>query len=304
VSSRAIGLWMATITALSWAVLAIALKFALHKFSSGTIVWVRMVLAFSFLLILFYQTRRDWLKILIRPPAMGLLAGVLIACNYYGFMKGVELTGASNAQILIQVAPLTFAFLSILIFRETPTWLQTLGLLTSLAGFGFFFWDQILVSLEVMDRFQTGNLWLLFAAFTWATFALLQKSLLKTYKPQQFNLLIYAVSLVLLAPTTTWSELPTVNFFDSLLLGFLALNTVVAYGALSEALHRIPASQVSVIIAVNPLLTLAIMTYLTQMEVQWISAEPIHWRGYCGALLVVMGVILTVSSPRPLKASV
>jgi drug/metabolite transporter (DMT)-like permease len=49
------------------------------------------------------------------------------------------------------------------------------------------------------------------------------------------------------------------------------------------------------IIAVNPLLTIFLMTILAQMEVEWFASEQIHWRGYLGALLVVTGVILTVS---------
>src|SRR5690349_11790470 len=102
---------MATVTALSWAVLAIGLKLALHSFSSGTIVWVRMIFAFALLLAVFSVKRRSWLEILYRPPLLGVLAAVLIAVNYYGFMKGIELTTASNAQIMIQLAPLSFAVL-------------------------------------------------------------------------------------------------------------------------------------------------------------------------------------------------
>jgi len=300
-SKRAAGLWMATITALSWAVLAIALKFALHKFSSGTIVWARMVLAFVFLLLLFSVKKREWLRILRHPPWLGILAGVLIAVNFYGFMKGVELTTASNAQIMIQLAPMTFAILSILIFKEIPTVWQATGMLTALTGFGFFYWDQILVSAGDMTRFQAGNLWLLLAALTWSVFAILQKFLLRKHRGQSFNLLIYGLSAVFLLPLTDFSEFTQVNVGDVLLLGFLALNTVVAYGALSEALTRIPASHVSVIISLNPLLTLAIMAYLTQINVQWIKGEPVYWRGYVGAIFVVIGVIMTVSSRRPLS---
>lgn len=294
---------MAIITAVSWSVLAIALKFALHKFSSGTIVWLRMILAFAFLLPLFAWKRPQWLSILVRPPWKGLLAGVLIAGNYYGYMKGIELTTASNAQIMIQLAPMTFAALSIYLFHERPTFLQALGMLTAVAGFGFFYWDQILISWNDMSRFQEGNLWLLFAAATWAVFAVLQKVLLRNYSAQQFNLLIYGLSALLLAPTTTWSELSPAGFWDWMLISFLALNTVVAYGALSEALTRIPASHVSVVISCNPLLTLLIMAYLAWMNVQWIAAEPIYWRGYLGAVLVVTGVILTVSAPRRLSVA-
>lgn len=261
-----------------------------------------MLIAFAFLFVVFAVWKREWLAILWRPRWIALLAGVLIACNYYGFMKGIELTSASNAQVMIQVAPMTFALASMFLFREIPSLFQGVGLSIAVLGFAFFYWDQILVAVNDSERFQTGNLWLMFAAFTWVGFALIQKSLFKVYKPQQFNLLIYFVSALVLLPLNNFSELVDVGLWDFLLILFLSLNTVVAYGALSEALSLIPAPQVSVIISVNPLLTLLIMTYLTQIKVQWISAEPIHWRGALGAILVVIGVILTVAGPRRLSA--
>jgi drug/metabolite transporter (DMT)-like permease len=288
---------MAVVTAVSWAVLAIALKYALHHFSSGTIVWARMIVAFAVLAGIFAWKNPSQLKILMRPPWAGLLAGAFLAVNYFGFMKGVELTTASNAQIMIQLAPLSFAALSIVIFREIPNWRQLFGMVIALCGFGFFYWDQFLVSLQNVHRFQAGNFWVLLASATWAIFALIQKQLIKTYRPQQFNLLVYGVSAILMFPTANFPELSPVGWGDAALLLFLALNTVVGYGALSEALARAPASHVSMIIAANPLLTLLIMGCLTRMEVEWIKGEPVGWRGIIGAVLVVIGVISTVYQP-------
>lgn len=214
-------------------------------------------------------------------------------------MKGVELTSASNAQIMIQLAPMAFAILSIFVFKEIPTALQLTGLIIALSGFGFFYWDQILVSYDQLERFQEGNRWLLLASLSWCLFALLQKLLMKSWKPQEFNLLVYGLSAILLLPMAEISQLDHPSITSSLLILFLALNTVIAYGAFAEALTRIPATHVSVIIAVNPLLTIALMQLLARMEVQWISPEPIFWRGYLGAALVVLGVILTVTAkPR------
>ncbi len=300
-NQRKTGLLMATVTALSWAVLAIGLKLALKYFSSGTIVWIRLALAALILLIYFSWRRPSWLKILAHPPWMGITSGILIAANYYGFMKGIELTSASNAQIMIQFAPMSFAVLSILLFNEIPTLVQLIGMGVAVMGFGFFYWDQILAAAQNLATFQEGNLWILMAALTWAVFAVLQKILLRKYAPQQFNVLIYVVSTIVLLPTADLTELAGINLWQFILILLLAINTVVAYGALSEALARIPGSHVSMIIAVNPLLTIFIMTLLTQMEVEWIEGEPIHWRGYLGALLVVTGVILTVARPTRLS---
>ncbi|MGE0526440.1 MAG: DMT family transporter [Bdellovibrionales bacterium] len=292
---------MATTTALSWAVLAIALKYALQTFSSGTIVWLRMALAFVLLLSYFLFRGRPALKVLKRPPLGWVLAALLLAANYYGFMKGIELTTASNAQIMIQLAPLSFAFLSIFIFKEVPTLVQVGGMLLALSGFGFFYWDQILVSWEHIESFQEGNLWLGIGSATWAVFALIQKFTLKDHKAVDFNLLVYGVSAFALLPIADLGELSRLSWSSGALILFLGLNTVVAYGAFSEALSRIPASHVSMIIAMNPLLTLAIMTYLTQIQVEWIQGEPIHWRGFLGALFVVGGVILTLAAPARLS---
>jgi len=291
VSRRAEGLWLATATALSWAVLAIALKYSLKLFSSGTIVWVRMSLAFAILVALFAWRRRGQLSILRGPPWQGLVAGIFISINYFAYMKGVELTTASNAQIMIQLAPLSFALACIFFLGEYPTRKQWLGLTIAITGFGFFYWDQLLVSWDTLDRFQTGNLWLLLAAATWTIFALIQRGLLKTWPPQQFNMLIYGISTLLLFPLADAADLVAPTWLGGMLLLFLALNTVIAYGAFSEALLRIPSSQVSLIISVNPLLTIAIMTYLTHLNVEWISGEPVHWRGLVGAILVVTGVV-------------
>src|SRR5437868_896126 len=99
--TRTVGLLMACTTALSWAVLAIALKVALLTYSTGTIVWVRMVVAAALLIGLFAFTRRKWLSILYKPSWQSVVCALLLSVNYYGFMKGIELTSASNAQILI-----------------------------------------------------------------------------------------------------------------------------------------------------------------------------------------------------------
>ena len=260
-----------------------------------------MAVAFGLLFLVFCYFKKEQISILKKPPILGLTAGMLIAFNYFGFMKGIELTTASNAQIMIQLAPMGFVILSILALGERPNFRQSLGMLTALLGFAFFFWDQILVSVEQIGAFREGNYWIIGAAVSWSFFAYFQKLVLKTYRPQQFNLLIYGVSALCLLPTATLSELTPMQPVHWFLIAFLSLNTIIAYGAFSEALQRIPASHVSMIISVNPLVTLAIMAYLSYLQVSWIKAEPVHWRGYLGALLVVIGVITTVTSRKPLS---
>lgn len=295
---RAIGILSAVVTALCWAVLAIGLKMALKYTDSGTIVWMRMVIASAVLLIGYLVTSPGQLRILKHLPLLGLLAGVCLAANYFGYMKGVELTSPSNAQIMIQAETMALIVIGIFYFKERPSPLQGLGFVIASLGFGLFFWDQIRVAVANQAHFIEGNLWIAMAAVTWAVFATCQKILTKLWTPQQINLLIYLLSTIVLAPLADFSNLTTWSWTDHGLMLFLGLNTVLAYGALGEALKRIPASQASVIIAANPLLTIAIMTFLRYQKVQWIEADLIDWRGYLGSALVVVGVIFAVRQPK------
>ena len=286
---------MAVITALSWAVLAIGLKVALKEASSGTIVWFRCSVASLFLLAYFVTCERKSLEIFKSIPWLGLFASLAIAANYFGYMKGVELTTASNAQIMIQMAPLAFALVGIFYFQERPTRIQALGFATAACGFGFFYWDQILLAALQADRYLLGNLWLLMGAATWAFFATAQKILLKKWTPMQFNLLFFTVSTLSLTPLVEWSELSHWSFPVWALMIALGLNSLVAYVALGQAIQRIPASHVSLVISLNPLLTIALVYWLTlELQVTWLSPEPIEWRGFLGAGLVVSGVIFTL----------
>lgn len=289
---------MAVTTAVCWAVLAIALKFAVQKFSSGTIVWVRLELAFLVLLIAYAAYKPSAIKVIARPPKELVAAALLIAANYYGYMKGVELTSASSAQILIQLAPLTFAVLSTFYFREHLSRKQWIGIALAFVGFGLFFSDQIMIAVDNFEKFKTGNVWMLVAIVTWAYFALLQKKTLKKMTPQEYNLVLYFYAAIALFPAANPSELLDMDMTDFWLFLFLGLNTVVAYGAFSEALQRIPGNLVSMIIAVNPLLTLLILQIFLWTDVQIIPAEPIHWLGYFGAFCVVIGVIIALRERR------
>ena len=289
---------MSVITAVSWAVLAIGLKFGLHFASSGTIAWIRMVVAFLCLFAFYLVRGRSKLSILVQPPLVAVFAGLALALNYWGYMKGVELTNASTAQLMIQLAPMTLVLIGIFYFKETPSSLQTLGFIAALSGFILFYWDQVLVHTQDHDQFAEGNLWIIAAAAGWAIFAAIQKVLLQRFSAQQFNMLIYGISVLALAPMVHFSEIQTWSFGVWVLMIAMGLNTLIAYGALSEAIKRIPASHVSIIITANPLLTIFLMGVLTYIEVKWIEPEPIAWRGFLGAGLVVTGVALTVFRGR------
>jgi drug/metabolite transporter (DMT)-like permease len=81
-----------------------------------------------------------------------------------------------------------------------------------------------------------------------------------------------------------------------ILLIYLGLNTVLAYGSLAMAIKLTEATRVSVIITLNPIITFITMAILSKMEVSWIEPETFSLFSLIGALTVLGGAILVISA--------
>ncbi len=192
---------MAVLTAVLWAILAIKLKLTLNYVDAYTIVWFRLSFAFTFILILKMIRAPKHLLILKRPPLLGVVSSIGLGLNYFFYMKGIELTTPSNAQVLIQLAPVGLVLVGIYIFKEIPKPIQILGFALALIGFALFYRDQLDSTLVTQQSsFKLGNLWIIIAAISWVLFAALQKPLLQKYEAQELNLLLYGVASLLIIP--------------------------------------------------------------------------------------------------------
>jgi drug/metabolite transporter (DMT)-like permease len=248
---------------------------------------------------LYFKNPKSLKRVVTQLSLWGILAGLFLSANYFGYMRGLELTTASNAQIMIQLGPVALLVACVFIFKEEMRLIQWLGVAIASAGFILFNWDQVLIALSESDKYLSGNIWLIGAAMTWAIYAVLQKRLiLRGWSPQEINLIIYFVATIVLMPSADFNDFVGRSSWQWMIFYLLALNTVIAYGAFAEALARIPSSQVSLIISVNPLLTIFIMQLMDHFGGRFVSPEPIGWRGLLGALLVVFGVTTAVTLRR------
>ena len=301
------GLIFAIATALLWGFLSIAMKVATRDVPVVTIVWFRFAFAFVFLMA--FVTRRgvSRLKVLRRPPMLGVLAALFLTANYIGYLAGLDNTTPSNAQILIQTAPLMLAMIGVVVFKERLNKSQAVGVVVALVGFGLFAWDQHRGAIVAHDSLWTGNLIIFGAAAAWAIYAALQKHLTQRgHAPQDLNLVFYALPILLLWPWTDFHVLAGLTPGLWLLMAFLGANTLFAYGFLGEALKRLPAWQVSLIITLNPLITLTAMAFLGTLHLAWVPPDHVGALGYGAALCVVSGVIwvlLRAGTRQPKRAS-
>lgn len=288
------GIIFAAITALVWGFLPIKLKVALNFADAFTIVWFRFFIAFLFLFIFYLLKNRESIKILFRPPILAIIAGLGLAFNYYGYLHGIALTTPGSAQIMIVSGPMALALIGFIFFGEKINRYQVLGFLIFLLGFILFYLDK-LSGISNSLTFNQGSLWVLSAGLSWALYAGLQKKLSQKYKPQELNLVFYGLSTLLYLPTVDFTQVSTFNFNQWGLMILLGLNTLIAYGCIGEALKRIPANQVGVIVTLNPLIALMAIGVITNLGYTFIAPENLSVWGISGAILFIIGAVLVIS---------
>ena len=291
-SSYIKGLTFAGITALLWGFLPILMKIALQEFSGGSIVWFRFTFAFIVLFLLLKFQKKQPESIIQSPPGFGILAGIFLAGNYYYFLKGIEFSSPSNAGILIQTAPVLLVFLGVVLFKERLNQKQGIGLAIAVVGFVLFYRDQ---SGQLgFAAYTDASLYIQAAAILWAGYMVFQKKLAGSYPAQHLNLLVYGTAALILIPVAIWTDFNNSNFWSWLLMIFLGVNTLLAYGCLTEAVNHIPLWLISVVITLNPFITLVVMKFLPLVAPQWVEPEIIGLWGYVGACTAICGVVMVI----------
>ena len=287
---------MIMVTLSLWGVLPILLKLGLNYFSAGTIAWFRFF--FSFMILFgFLFIFRSGCEILSHPPVIGMLGGTALAANYFGMTQGVYFSGPSNAAVLIQIAPVLLVIAGVVLFRETIGSRQLVGIAMAVVGFYLFYLDRS-GNAENDVHYFVANRWVMFAAVVWVLYMICQKGLSLKYPAQAINLLVYGVAAIVLIPLVEWGELLKGGFTGWLILIVLGLNTLLAYGALAEAVECIPLSLISILITLNPLITLGGMWILNTLGVGALPTENISWLGYLGGGMAVSGVVFVVASSQ------
>jgi drug/metabolite transporter (DMT)-like permease len=295
-----LGATLAATTMLVWGVLPIALKLVLRSLDSLTIIWFRMGVAALVIGTLLASRRHlPGLRSLGRHGLALLAVAVIgIAANFWTFMVGLDLTSPGNAQVLLQLGPVLLALGSLLVFKERYQRLQWIGLAVLVAGLGVFFSSQLRLLVTEIERYLLGSAMLVIAAATWAAYGLAQKQLLRSLSAEGIMLCIYVgcfLCFSLGAAPTRIVHMPTL---DLGVLLFCAANTLVGYGAFSNALHHWEASRVSAVLSLTPLATLGFTVLGAALIPDVIHAEPVSAWTIGGAGTVVGGSLLVALGGR------
>jgi drug/metabolite transporter (DMT)-like permease len=295
------GILYASFTALLWGVLAIVLKIIDKDLDPVTIVWFRFFIAFVGLAAWQLAKNPASFKLMAKPPLLLIIATLGLSWNYISFMMGIHHTTPSNAQLFIQTGPILLTVAGIVFFKEKITKLQTVGFIVAILGVAFFYRDQLMAFFESKKEYNTGVIYILTSATAWATYAILQKKLVKKYSIESLNLFIFGLPVLLYAPFINLEPLLQVSWVVWVLLLFVGLNTLFSYTFLSVALKNTDASKVSIIIILNPIITFICMDIFTRLDVSWIQHERFSMMSVVGAGLVIAGAILVAKRQKPRK---
>lgn len=294
--SNSQGILYAALTAFLWGFLAIALKIAVHDISPVSVVWFRFFTAFTILSVWTVIFRRSDFRIFARPPLLLILAGIFLGLNYLGFISGIKYVTPASSQVFIQIGPVSFAFAGILIFKEHVNWKHILGLILVITGIALFYSEQISELIGTEGEYTLGMLMIFGGGLSWAVFASLQKKLVQLYPTNQLNIFIYGLCSLMFLPFVSFEKFPNLQTGDWLLLTFLGLNTVLAYGSLALAIKFTLATRVSVIITLNPIITFVAMAIISKTDVTWIEKESFTVFSILGAITVLSGAIMVITA--------
>jgi len=192
----------------------------------------------------------------------------------------------------MQLAPFLLMLGGVLIFKERFTRFQTFGAGILLIGMLLFFNERLETLSHSTTESPIGLFIIIFAATTWAIYALAQKSLFAFLNAKQLTLFMYTLGFLLLVPLTDFGALLTLTPIHMGALLFCCLNTIIAYGAFTEAMEVWSASKVSAVIATAPIFTYLSMVVAIQIDpTRFVHSDMDEW-AYVGACLVISGSII------------
>ncbi|HTF82839.1 MAG TPA: DMT family transporter [Cytophagales bacterium] len=174
--------------------------------ATADIVFIRYIIVVLSLIPLLVLLRTN-LKIKKEGILPVLLAGALMAIYGYLFLLGVKkgLSGAGGV-LTTTLNPIMAYALGLMLSRKTPSLKESLGLVLGIIA------GSILLKIwsNLEDIFNSGNLYFLLAALSWALMSKITSQANKYGNAFSFSFWIYLVTLACLAPLVDFAEIPRI----------------------------------------------------------------------------------------------
>ncbi|WP_245953150.1 DMT family transporter [Alteromonas aestuariivivens] len=288
------GFFLALVTAFLWGILPIFLTLCLQAMDSPTITLYRFASAGVVVGLLLVKKRQ-------LGAYSGLSQGLWLLCigatfmlviNYVTNVMGLEHLSPASVQVLMQIAPFALMVGGVVFYKEQFNRIQLVGAVCLLVGLALFFNQRLSQIAASESEDFIGIVFVVVAALSWAMYALCQKVLLGPMSAMQLTLLLYVFGSAMLLPFSEPVDLTNMNSVQLGALVFCCLNTLVAYGAFTEALRIWYASRVSAVLALAPLFTYLSMLIAEQVQPAVFTQPELGGVAYLGGVLVIVGSVV------------
>ena len=285
---------------LAWGSLPLALKICLKAVDPITVTLVRFAVAGSVTLV--WQRKQisagmsNWnshLRLLV-------IGGLALTANHVLYVWGLRFSSAGNAQLFIQLAPLLFGLVSVVLFKEAFSWQRGGGVLLLLAGLGLYFLENLKLLAANVEDYLLGCFLLFLAAVTWVVYACCQKVLNSKLGHAPVTAFFYVLATLSLLPLSKPASIGALDAVGVVALLYCGINTLVAYGAFAAAIDCWDASRVSATLSLVPICTMLLVEVFSYHTPAHVAAEKTSAAALFGALLVVFGSALAaLGSAKP-----
>ena len=241
----------------AWGLNFVIAKIALREIPPMIVASVRTVFAGVFILPIFlWRTRGERRSWPARDIAALLGLGILGAVgNQVLFVLGLSRTSVAHASVAVALSPITVLIIAAVAGQESITSRKVAGMLVALSG---------IIALQLgrtggRGPTLTGDLIVLLSGTVFALYAVFGKSLTALYGSLTANTFAYTGGAVMMLPLVLWQantfDLSRVSPAAWASVAYMAVfSAVIAYLIFYYALQRLPASRVSALSYLQPVI--------------------------------------------------
>ncbi|WP_390217301.1 DMT family transporter [Halobacillus seohaensis] len=269
---------------------------AINELPPLTITFFRLLIAFIVLFPIGYRSAWKNRSVFLqykKPVLVLALSGIaLFNIFIYG---SLQFTTSSNVAILESAIPAVTVIFSVFILQEKLKKLQWAGVVLSLIGALWVIMDGKLFSLTSLE-WNIGDFIMIGAILSWSIYSIFVKLHMFRFPPYAAVLVMTGVGLLVLFPAAIiewWvvgvPSLGNVNYLIALLyLGiFPSFIALIFY---NRAVNLLSASKASIFLNFLPVVTMIGASI-------WLG-EQITWMHIIGAIIVIVGVLLTTQGGK------
>ena len=278
------------LTAIFWGGTFIAGRVIARNIPPFSAAFFRFAIASVFLLFLTWKLEGKFPKLKKHQILPIILLGMtgIFSYNFF-FFKGLKITEAGRASVIIANNPIFIAFFSAYFFKEKLTPLKMTGILISVTGAII-----VITRGHIFDLFQgsigLGELYIFGCVTSWIIYSLIGKAVMKDLSPLlsvTYSVLVGTIALFLPAYSEGVAQkfmyYSTPEWFSLFFLGFFG--TVLGFFWYYQGIHRIGPMKAGLFINFVPISAIILSALILK--------EPITVSLLAGLIFVSTGVYLT-----------